>query len=81
MTREMLAAKITEADIEEARKSIDESMARMYPAFVYAGEDWNRGGKIAQLVRTYRYSRMADLRYRLISPLKAFFRRHLEASR
>lgn len=81
MTRTMLAAKTSKADFDEARNSIDESMARLYPSYVFSHEGWVHGGKLVQLVRTYRYSRMADFRHRLVSPLKAFFRRHIEASR
>lgn len=64
MDREMVAANASIADIDSARNSVKESMARLFPTHVYSNEDISYKGKLLVVTFHYEYSWLAAWRHR-----------------
>ena len=67
MSREMLTSVASPEEFKLARKSIDESVARMFPNHVYESEYVLEQGKLTIISFVYKYSRVRDFKNRIKS--------------
>jgi hypothetical protein len=65
MHREFLPQFATPTELASAHDSVAESMARLFPGYVYKRSETTHQGKLLVVAYTYEYSKMKDFSLRV----------------
>ncbi len=73
MAREMHSRAYTEEERKLARASVEESVNRMFPGYVYKGESVSTNGKLVAINFVYVYSRWQAWKHRAVRYLQSLW--------